>query len=543
MPSTVLLALILASACILAAPPADHTRSATAEITAPSELPPPSALRDYLVNGKLRLTLEDAIRLTLLNSTDVRLAHTPVESARYDVLAAHHPFDPLITSTGSNMRSISPATNQLVGAQTLNTLFQQGSVNYTQTFASGTNFTSSFLGSKSDTNSSFFFINPYLTANLNFQVTQPLLRNRGFFPNLAPIRIAQRSLDQSEAAFEAQVNSSLQQAINYYWNVVLARESLGVADESLKQAEATYNQNKRELELGALPPLDIYRSESQVAQRRVARIQAEYALKQAEDQFRQVIGADLDPYIRALDLDLTQDPSPQEPLFSIDAATALAEARQHRPEFAALRDQLANDDANIRLARNGILPDLELAAFYDATGLGGNQFNTSVTPTVVIPGGFGDALSQLFHFGFPTYGVTLNLTLPVRNRAAQAALGKAAVARRNDLYAMRREEQTVGLDVVNAVHGLEQAKLSIAAAKIARDLAQKTVESEQRKYELGAGQIFLVLEAQTELAQAEVGLVQAEIGYQTALAAVDHATGTLLERHRVQIEQSMTQHP
>jgi outer membrane protein TolC len=129
-----------------------------------------------------------------------------------------------------------------------------------------------------------------------------------------------------------------------------------------------------------LPPLDIYRSESQVAQRRVAAIQAEYALKQAEDQFRQVIGADLDPYIRALDLDLTENPEPQGQLFTMDIATALQQAFERRPELEALRQQLANDDTNIRLAHNGLLPDLELIGSYTSTGLGGNQLNALTLP-------------------------------------------------------------------------------------------------------------------------------------------------------------------
>jgi len=414
-------------------------------------------------------------------------------------------------------------------------------VGYSQTFAPGTNLLVNFTGAKNDTNNSFFFFNPYLTSGLNLQISQPLLRNRGFFPNMAPIRIAQRGLQSAQDTFEAQVNTQIQQTINQYWNVVLARESLHVAQESVKQAQASYDHDKRALELGALPPLNIYRSESTVAQRRVIEIQAEYALKQAEDGLRQVVGADLDPNIAALDLDLVEDPTPQEALFSIDDATALAEAQKHRPEFASLNEQLASDDMNIRLAHNSLLPDLELQGIYFSQGLGGVQYNTLVTPVVVIPGGFGDALSQVFHFSYPTYSIGLTLNFTLRNRSARAALGQAAVTKRNDLYQVRREEQTVNLEVKNAVHSLEEAKLSMSAAKIARDLAQKTVEAEQRRYELGSSEIYLVLQAQADLAAAEVALVQSQVNYQMALAAVDHATGTLLERHQVEIENALRQ--
>ena len=141
----------------------------------------------------------------------------------------------------------------------------------------------------------------------------------------------------------------------------------------------------------------------------------------------------------------------------------------------------------------------------------------------------------MFGFGYPTYEAQLTLSLPLRNRAAKAEMGSALVSRRSDLYNQRFIREQVTLDVTNAVHQLEQAKLSVAAGKEALDLAQKTLAAEQRKYELGSGTIFFVLEAQTELASAQQSLLQSEVGYQMALASVDHATGELLEPYHVQI--------
>ena len=183
------------------------------------------------------------------------------------------------------------------------------------------------------------------------------------------------------------------------------------------------------------------------------------------------------------------------------------------------------------------MPNLSLSTFYTTNGLGGNEFNITTTPpTVISTGGFPESLTQMRSFDFPSYGFTVQLQLPIRNRAAQADLGEAMVSRRRDLYRQRQETQQLWQEVKNAVHQLEEAKLSMAAAKVSRDLAQKTLEAEQRKYELGASQIFFVLDAQNQLAQAELSLVQAEIGYQLAVAGVEHATGTLLENHKVKIE-------
>ncbi len=496
-------------------------------------LPGPKYMREHVVDGKLRLTLQDAVVLTLANNSNVRLQELNIENSKYSLLASHSPFDPSVQASFSSQGQLSQAYTQLTGAPalgTLSSLNQITQLNYSQTFETGTNIQFNFNATKYSSNSTFNFFNPSLSSFLGLQFTQPLLRNRWLFANRAPLVIARRNVRASRATFEAQVSSTVQQVVGQYWNVVQARGNLEVAQKSLDAAEATYKHDKRALELGALPPLDIYRSESQVAGRRVQVIQSEYALRQAEDVFRQSVGADLDPYFRALDLDLTEPPEPGEELRSVDAATALQQAMGKRPELEAARQSLANDDTSIRLAHNNLLPDLRVNGNYSGNGL-----NNLATAQGVAAGGFGDSLNQLFGFGFPSYGFGLTLNLPVKNRSGQAALGSALISRSRDLYTERQIKEQITYDVSNAVHQLEEAKINIAASKESVDLARKTMAAEQRKYELGTGQIFLVLEAQTELAAAEQGLLQAEVSYRLAVAAVDYATGSLLEPYGVQI--------
>jgi outer membrane protein TolC len=496
-------------------------------------LPGPKYMREHVVDGKLRLTLQDAVVLTLANNSNVRLQELNIENSKYSLLGAHSPFDPLLQGSFSSQGQLSQAYTQLTGAPalgTLSSLNQVTQLNYSQTFETGTNVQVNFSATKYSSNSVYNFFNPSLSSYLSFQFTQPLLRNRWLFANRAPLVIARRNVRASRATFEAQVSVTIQQVVGQYWNVVQARGNLEVAQKSLDAAEATYKHDKRALELGALPPLDIYRSESQVAGRRVQVIQSEYALKQAEDVFRQTVGADLDSYFRALDLDLTEPPEPEGELRSIDAAAALQQAMGKRPELEAARQSLANDDTSIRLAHNNLLPDLRVNGNYSGNGL-----NNLATAQGVAAGGFGDSLNQLFSFGYPTYGFGLTLNLPVKNRSGQAALGSALVSRSRDLYTERQIKEQITYDVSNAVHQLEEAKINIAASKESVDLARKTMAAEQRKYELGTGQIFLVLEAQTELASAEQGLLQAEVSYRLAMAAVDYATGSLLEPYGVQI--------
>ena len=492
----------------------------------------PEHLRSYVVDGKLRLGLRDAVVLTLENNSFVRVQETQVEFSKFALLAAHQPFDPLLTAAYNVNSLTSPPFSQLQGtgtSPTVNSTTQFAQFTYAETFETGTNIQAGLNSSNNYTNNSFNIFNPYINSILNFQFTQPLLRNGWLFANRAPLVIARRSLQQSQANFAAQVNFNILQAVGQYWAVVEARGNLDVARRSMDAAEATYKRDKRALELGALPPLDIYRSESQVATRRVQVIQSEYALKQAEDALRMTIGADQDPNFQALDIELTEKPEPDGELRTIDAATALQQALTKRPEFDATRAALAIDETRIRLAHNHLLPELDLTAQYASNGLGGTQFTTTGQKVTT------SSINQLFGFNYPTYYAQLSLTLPLKNRGAKAEMGNALVSRRSDLYTERQLREQVQLDVSNAVHQLEQAKLSIAAGKEALDLARKTMAAEQRKYDLGSETIFFVLEAQTELANAELSLLQAQVNYQLAVASLDHATGELLEPFHVQI--------
>jgi outer membrane protein len=510
----------------------------TARVRA-DKLQPPQHLNDYVKDGKLVLSLRDAILLTLENNSNVQIEETQIEGQKFALLGQFQIFDPIVQSTLNINRYSSPSYSQLQGVgvssnSTLNSLTQTGQISYTQTFTPGTNILASISSNKYSTNSSFYYFNPFFSSTLNFTLTQPLLRGAGRFANTALIKIARRSLEQSRSAFEAEVNDGILQVVSQYWNAVQARGALDVQQKSLKLAEASYERDKRSLELGALPPLDIYRSQSEVAARKVGVIQAAYALTQADEALRLTIGADRDPQLHSLELDLTESPQPDGAPVSIDADAALAQALTQRPELDVVKASLDNDAASIRLARNQAEPNLSLQAFYQSNGLGGNEYNLT-TGKLLAPGGFGSSMSQLFGFGYPGYGGSLSLTLPIRNRAALSNLGTALVSRTHDLYTGSQVREQITQEVRNAVHQLDEARDALAAGTASFDLAQKSLTSEQRKYELGAETNFFVLDAQNRLAQAELILLQTQVNYRVALAAVGHSTGDLLGPYHVQI--------
>jgi outer membrane protein len=495
-------------------------------------------VQDYVIDGKLHLRLQDAVRLALENNSNIRIEETQVETQKFSLLGAYKPFDPLIQSIANINRLSYSGYSQLQGVgntnAALNTLSQTVQASYTQTFISGTNIFAGFSSNRTSTNNSFYFLNPYVNSTVTLQFTQPLLRNAGRFANTAPLVIARRVLQQSRSSFEAQVNDAILQVVTQYWTVVQARGSFDVEQRSLALAESSYQHDKRALELGALPPLDIYRSQSEVAARRLQAIQSEYILKQAQEAFRFSIGVDQDPALAALDLDLVEKPEPEGEIENVDPVEILRKALVARPEIAAANAALANDETSIRLAHNGLKPDLSLTGFYQTNGIGGNLYDLN-TGRLISQGGLGTSFDQMFGFGFPGYGGTLTLNLPLRNRAAKANLGTALVARRHDLYTSQITREQIVRQVQDSVHLLEEAKLTLAAGNESLDLARKSLAADERKYELGAETNFFVLDSQTKLAQSELSLLQTQIGYQIARATVDRATGSLLEPYHVQI--------
>src|ERR1700748_2204391 len=219
--------------------------------TKSGKLTTPESLRTYVADGKLRLSLRDAIVLSLENNSQVRVQETQGESSKFALLGAHRPFDPLITSVDSITTTIQPpfAFLESVGGSIFNSNFKNTiknlQFNYSQTFETGTNVQGGVLTSINTSNISFGFFNPFTTSTLTFQFTQPLLRNGWLGANRAPLIIARRNLEQSHASFTAQVNDNILLTVSQYWNVVQARGNLEVAKASMDAAEATYKHDKR----------------------------------------------------------------------------------------------------------------------------------------------------------------------------------------------------------------------------------------------------------------------------------------------------------
>ena len=506
----------------------------------------PVKLKDFVAGGKLELNLRHFLEAVMSNNTDIALQLLTVEVPRYNIEMAMGTFDPVARASFSTTRSTSLPSSVLDARTTSETksLSQPYSLSYSQTLESGTSYSVSFSGAKNSQSNGFNFYNPSLTAGLTFSVSQPLVKNRGVYVNRIPIMSAQSNYKVSEYALTSQILNLVNNAENAYWAVISARETLLVQEKARDVAAEYLKYMQQQLDLGALSPLDIFNPKQRLAAAEVSVSQARYALLQAEDFLRHQLGADLDPQIRQLPLVLTEpvDLGPAENI-TVDREQEVEKALNINPAIKGAMQKLDVDDLGIESARNGLLPNLMFNVQYSSSGRGGIYYpdsssllNTGNGSVVAVPGGIGDALGQMFGFGYPTYQAGLSLTLPVRSKAASATMAEAVVQKKTDALTLRNTQQNLRLNILTAVTSLEGAKEQLKLAIVQKDFADKNLDAENQKYKLGTETNQNVLQAQADLASAELNVVNSQIAVRTRLLNLLTQTGELLDARGIVVK-------
>jgi outer membrane protein TolC len=526
-------------------PKPSYFRETFQRIQTKVELKDPVRLKDFVANGKLELSLKHFLELAMANNTDIQLQLISLEIPRNNILATFGVWDPKALASFATTRSTTVpinATTAQNAASLTKSLTQPYNLQYSQTLPEGLSYTASFSGSKTSQTNSYNNYNPALTANMRFSATQPLIQNFGSYVNRIPLMTAQSNYRISDYAMRQQLLIFVNTAETAYWNVISARENVRVAESGQNNASEFLKYMQKELELGALSPLDIYNPEQSLATAELSVSQAKFALAQAEDTLRHQMGADLDPEVRKLPILLTEsvDLGPADSI-AVDAEQAVVKALVNHPAMRQALQKLDVDDLGIHSAKNGLLPNLSFSLYYQSNGTGGMYSPGLSTiagaggPSAVIPGGIADAMDQMFGFGYPTYYAALTLNLPIRNRAASAAMATAIVQKKTDMLNLRNQGQAVRLNILTAVTKLEGAKEQLKLAKTAMDFAQKNLDAENTKFQLGTETNQNVINAQTVLVQAESAVVTNQVGVRMNLLNLLTQTGELLDERGIVI--------
>ena len=558
---------------------------------------------DALVhNGVLDLSLNDAIALALENNLDIAIARYNIPIARADVLRTQaggsfrgvntgvvqntpgggvggfgsgssgagaggtsggaggagsgasglvqstlgtgtnvSSYDPAITGSLNDEHYTQPLSNtSIYGVQTLKSNTINGNLGYSQAFPTGTSFNASFLNSRDTSNSPFSILNPTLNSYYRVLFNQQLLAGFGLGPNLRFLRIAKNNQKISDEAFKLQVATTVTQIANMYWDLVAAYEDEQVKSRSLDFAQQTLENGRKQLQLQAIPAMDVMKDEAEVANREQDLTIAKTTLQFQELLIKNALTKNLDdPILEAMPV----HPTDQSAMSQTDDAgpteDLIAQALRRRTELIESDIDLDNRHISRDAARNALLPQLSATAFYGGTGLAGLQ-NPLSTVSSTAPQGFPGAVSNAFNNSAPDYYVGLSMNIPIRNRVAKSDQYRSELETRQAELRLQQLKKQIRIEVRNAQYALVQSKARVESAKKARDLASKTFDITGKEQELGAGSNFQTLTARRDLAAAESTLVAAMTAYQKAKIEVHRAVGDTLDANAISIESAKT---
>jgi outer membrane protein TolC len=548
---------------------------------------------DQLIHdGKLELSLQEAVELALENNMDIVVqrynpwfADAGILKAKAGGFGGSTPgavfggstasipflsFDPLLTTTLSIDDRNIPVNNPLISGtgtgvsglvpltihtSTFNTQFSQG-------FHTGTTLFAAWDNTRSSSTSNQNLFNPSVQTTIFAGFQQQLLNGFGRSVTTRNIRIANNNRKIADWAFTQQAITTVTNTINTYWELVFARGNVKVQQQAVTVAEKLYNDNKKQLEIGTMAPLEVTRAESEVAANRQNLIVAQTLLLQDQQALKNFISKDpLAPNFVNVEIIPTDLPARPE---TIEAATfedAVKEAFAKRPELQESAINLLNSAIDVKATRSALLPTATLTAQYGTVGLAGNQpklgtpvaglgtqlvdgngnpvnvfIPTRTSPvTGISQAGFGDALSSAFHNNFPDYQVSLNVQIPIRNRSAQADNQRSILTQRQLEAQLQQLKNAALLDVRNTYIALAQDRARVDAAAKARELQQQTFDAEQKKYQLGASTVYLVIQTQRDLIFAQSTELRALADLVEAKANYERAVGRTLESNRVTI--------
>lgn len=527
-------------------------------------------------DGKLSMSLQDAVDLALQNNLAIVIERYVPWMEEASILHAlsggasfNGPvtplgtipvpsFDPILTSNLSLDEKLVPANNGLTsGTGTtagtfaqLNTHTALADFGYSQGFHTGTSFSATFNNVRGSSSSANNFFSPFVQTNFIFLASQQLLNGFGVAANEHYIRIAKVNKNIADQQLAQQVITSITAVENAYWELVFARGNVDVAKEEIALAEKTYSDNKKQVDVGTLAPLEIVQAEAQLATAQEALIVAQTTVLQDQLTLLNLIAKDPNaPVLRNVDIIPTDsaDIAPPE-VEKIPLEDLIKEAVTKRPDVLQGKLLIQGDQVNVQATRNALLPILTLSGEYATEGLAGNSKPGTCTPTPCTPpppifSGLPTALNQEFSGAYPEYNAQLSLTIPIRNRAAQANNVLAILSQRSDEATYQQIVNNAATDVHNAQITLEQARITLAAAVKTRDLDQQTLDAEQKKYQVGASTLFNIVSDQNILAAAESAEVRARINLAEGKVNFDRAMARTLEVYSITIADAKSGRP
>ncbi len=456
-------------------------------------------------------------------------------------------FDPTLTFNANFAHSTSPFSNTvLTGNVALvnDSRSYQGS--YSQNWATGTSAILTYGSTRNKYNSNRYAVNPYDTGSLDLQISQNFLQGFGIAVNRRNILTAKNNEKFSDLQFKQQVITTVAAVLNLYWDLVSFNQDLKARRDELATAQSLYNDNKRQVEIGTLAPIEVTRAEAQVYSSQQDLLVSQTNLLQQETVLKNALSRNgvaspelANVHVIPLDTFKVPGNDQQKPIEEL-----VAQALANRADIAQNKINIENYKINLVAIKNSLKPTLSGFVELTNNALSGSP-NFLPGAGGAYPGfvgNYGDLLSQIFRRNYPNYSAGFSLNVFLRNRAAQSDYTTTVLQLRQNELSLQKSVNQVRVDVQNAVIGLQQARARYDSAVKARILQQQTLEADQKKYTLGASTVFQVVQDQQTLATAQSTEIQALANFSHAQISFDQAMGTTLEVNNISVAEALSGH-
>src|SRR5688572_5515543 len=470
---------------------------------------------------RVELTLDEAVKRALEQNLDIAVERLNPQTFDFALASLQANYRPVFNSNYGMRSSTTFTRSQTAGGDILITDTFTGNNGILQNVKwGGGSYAVAWNNNRQAQSDLFATRNPAINSNLNLVFVQPLLRNFRIDGTRAQLKITKLNQEMSETALRATVVRTVANTRNAYWDFVFAIQAAEVADRSLELATKLVEDNQARVEVGTLAPLDVVQAQAEQATRRQAVATTQAAVRTAELVLKRLIvnGTD-DPYWVA---NIEPIDRPTYSTESLDVGGAVRRALSSRTDVEQSRKQIQSNDVSLRSLSDQKLPALDVTASYGLAGIGGTQLLRApnaplgAPPSEIIPGGFSDTLSTLFNQRAPSWNFAANFSYPIGSSTADANLARARVQQRQTIAQARALELQIATEVTNAALLVESNRERLQAAQVAREFAEKRLEAEQSRFEVGLSTNFFVVQAQRDLRDSQNSELRALLDYRRA---------------------------
>ena len=486
----------------------------------------------------LRLSLKDLTKMALQNNLDIAIQDTNEELYQQKIIQSYGPYDPTLTASLA-VNSQKSANTNLATASTQGTFNKMDRANwnfgFSQAVKTGGSLAVQWNSSRSDNNQAFSLFTPQYNASTTINFTQPLLRNRRIDQNRTQIKLVNLDLQTSDSQFKQKVTDTISTIQSQYWDLVAAIGDYEIKRNSVRLAQITLRDNKRKVEIGTLAPIGVTEAQATMAQREVDLISSEERILSVENGLRNLISNDRNAEIWRKVIVPTETPDFRE--YKVDLDTAIDTALKNRPELEQIDFSLRQSDISQQMTQNSRKWQFDLQASFGSTGVAGPQSFRGDVPSIPpeLVGGLPNAYKTVFTGGFTNWSIGFQVQVPLRSRNLDSQLAQQMIQKRQTLMRRKNTEQTIQVEVRNAVQKLETTRRQVQTAGVSRQLAKEQLDGEEKRFQAGLSENFRVLDRQNALAQAEYTELQALMNYKKSIITLQKAMYTLLESNEFDI--------